>query len=99
MGRVPRWVVGMVDRFEFLGLTFGIVLNDDLEGAQHSHAAPRALVQHLAHREVEHRDVHQAVGLGDPDAPDEVAYRFGRNATAAQYRPRSACGDHPSLLT
>ena len=74
----------MIDRLELLALPFRVILDHDLERAQHRHAARRGLVQMLADGIVEHRDVDDAVGLGDADAADEIADRRRRHAAPAQ---------------
>ena len=74
----------MIDRVEFLDLPFRIILDRDFERLEHRHAPQRALVERLAHREFEHADVDQAIGLGDADALDEIADRFRRHAAPAQ---------------
>ena len=74
----------MVDRVEVFGLSFRIVLDDQLQRPQHGHAARRGAVQHIAHRRLEHPDIDEAVGAGDADPPDEFADRLGWHTTPPQ---------------
>ena len=87
----------MIDGLELLALPFRIVLDHDLERPQHRHAPLRGLVEHLAHRKIEHRDVDHAVGLGDADALDEIADRLRRHAAPAQAGQRRHARIVPAL--
>src|SRR5262247_3523094 len=87
----------MVDGLELLALSLGIVLDHDLERAQHRHATLGDAIEHLAHRELEHADIDYAVGLGDADPLDEVADRLPWYAAPAQPRDRGHAGGVPAF--
>src|ERR1700733_5591329 len=86
--RAGARIIGMVDRFEFLNLSFRIVLDHDLERPQYCHPALRGLVQNLADAEFEHADIDDAVGLGNADALDEFPDRGWRYAAPLHPRNR-----------
>ena len=73
----------MVGGIELFGFAFRIILDHDLERAQHRHAPRRGLVEMLPDRKIQHGGIDHAVGLGDPDPPHEVADSGGRHAAAA----------------
>ena len=82
--RAGRRILRVVDRLQLFTLSFGIVLDDELQRTQHGHAARRALVQHVAHRRLEHADIDEAVGARDTDAADKFADRLGWHPATAQ---------------
>src|SRR5262245_63499875 len=86
----------MIGGVELFDLSFGIVFDHDLQRTQHRHPAQRLFIEHLAHREIKHADVSDAVRLGDADASDEIAYRFGGYAAPAQARYRWHAGIVPA---
>src|SRR5919109_4829906 len=81
-GRILR----VVNRIELLTSARRMVLDDELQWAQDSHSTYCGLVQALADRVLEHRDVDNAVGPGDPDATDKFTDRHWRHAAAPQRR-------------
>src|SRR5215468_9432013 len=91
-----RRVIRMIGGVELFDLSFGVILDHDLQWTQHHHPAQRFLIEHFAHRKIEHADVNDAVGLGHADAFDEIAYRFGGHAASAQPRNRWHAGIVPA---
>ena len=82
--RVPAAAIfGIVDGLHLFDLAFGVVIDDDLERAQHGHHARGALVEVFADEVFEAAEFDDAVGFGDADGGAEVAHRFGRVAAAA----------------
>src|SRR5262249_23818588 len=77
-------IVGMVDGVDLIELAFRIVLDDDLQRTQDSHPPQGRSVENLAYGKIEHCDVDHAVGLGNPDPLDEIAYRLRRDTPPAQ---------------
>ncbi len=73
----------MVGEVDLLHLSLGIVLDDDLERAQHGHDPFGPAVEVLAQAVLEQGHVHHVVGLGDADALAEVADGLGGVAPAA----------------
>ena len=85
MRRVPAaGILRVVDRVELLRRPLRVVLDHELQRAQHRHPARRGLVQMLADRMVEHRDIDEAVGAGDADPAGKIADRRRRHAAPAQ---------------
>ena len=76
-------VVRMIYSLKVLDLPFRIVLDHHLEGPQHRHAAQCLLIEDLTHRKIEHAHVDDAIGFGDTDTLDKIAYSLRRYAAAA----------------
>ena len=75
---------GIERRLQLLDLILRIVLDHQLQRAQHAEHAGDLEVQILALAVLQERHVDRAVGLGDADALAEVAQRRGGEAAAAQ---------------
>jgi hypothetical protein len=76
------FVLGIIDRVDFLNLTFRIVVDHDFQRPQHGHHARGALVQVFADEVFEHRKFERAIGLGNPNGRTEIADRLRRIAAA-----------------
>src|ERR1019366_1374311 len=61
------FVLGIVDRLDFVNLTFRVVIDHDLQWPQDGHHAWRALIQLFADEVFEHRKFQRAIGLRNPD--------------------------------
>src|SRR4029078_1089630 len=79
-------IIGMVRGIELLNLAVGIVFNTDFYRPQDRHPAHGGPVENLAHGEIEHAHINNAICLGHADPLDEIADRLGWNATATQSR-------------
>jgi len=86
--------LGVVDGGEHLGLPFGIVVYDDLDGVEDGHAALGIAVEVLAEGELEEAVVDDVVALGDADAVAEGADALGGVAAAAE----AADGGHAGVV-
>ena len=84
----------MVEGFELLVATFGVIFDHDLQRAQHRHAPRRGSVEHLADGKLEHGEIDDAVGLGDADPFDKVPNSLRGHAAAAQASKRR----HPRII-
>src|SRR5262249_16493794 len=61
-------ILGIVDRVHLLDFAFGIVRDDELQRAQHRHAAFGAAIQIFTDTVLEQRELDGGVGLRDADA-------------------------------
>ena len=84
LARAGGGVFGIVGDLDKLLLPFGVVVDDQLERAQHGHGARGAAVEVVALEVLEHFDVDAAVGARDADGRDEGADGFRRKAAAAK---------------
>src|SRR5204862_3388561 len=92
--RAGRRILRIVDRLQFLALSVGIILDDELQRAKHRRAAGRAFVQYIAHRRLEHADIDKAIGARDTAAADEFAGRLRRRAGP----PHPGAGRHARIV-
>src|ERR1700722_18286059 len=77
-------IVRVIDGFELFRPAFRVILDHHLERPQYRHAPQRRLVEKFADAELQHADIDDAVGLGDPDTPNEFADRGRRYTTPLQ---------------
>ena len=77
-------VLGVVDRVQFVGLAFGVVLDHHAQRTQYAHHAGRGLVQLFPDGKLQLCDVHEAVPLGQTDAGAELPDGPRRVAASAQ---------------
>src|SRR5437763_108856 len=96
-GQWPRAlarVLGVVDRFQELNLTFGIVRQYQLEGAQHGHYTESRFVQILANVIFELLELGDAVRFGDAEIAGKIAQPLRRKTAPAH----AAKSRHPRII-
>ena len=71
--RAGARVLGIVDGVHLLDIVFGIVVDHNLQRPQHGHHAWRTLIQILAQKMFEHRELDGAIGLGYSGGVAEIA--------------------------
>ena len=76
-------VFGIIHRFQFFGLPFGIVCNHQLNGINHRCYATSTLVEVFAYRGFKQGHVVKCVELGVANRIDEHANAFRRISSAA----------------
>ena len=76
-------VFGVVGDLDELLLPGGVVIDDELEGIEHSHGAAGAAVQVIALKVLEHFDIDDAIGARYAGLGDEDADGLGSEAAAA----------------
>ena len=86
--RVPAaGVLRVVDGLHLLDLALGVVLDHELERAEHREAARRRPVEDVPDLVLEHLDLDGGLALAaDADDVEEVAQALGREAAPAQRR-------------
>ncbi len=91
------FVFGVVFQFEFFGLPFGVVSDDDFQGVEHGHDAAGGAVELFADASFQQLDFDDVVAAGHAGFVAESADGGRRVAPAAQPREGGHAGVVPAL--
>ena len=77
-------ILGIVDRIEFFGFSFGIICQHDFDGPEHGEPPCGYAIKFVAHGMFQQRHIGHARILRDADVVGERAQHAGRHTTPAQ---------------
>ena len=94
--RTCRWILGIVDRLHLFHQVVRVIVDDQLERIEHSHAALGNFIQMIAHHCLKLRHFHPAIVLRLAQASNKIDNCAGWHAPPAQAAQRGQAGIIPA---